>query len=225
MISPVKVLLVDDHRMFRTGLRALVEREPGMTVVGEAADGRAAIDMVKNLAPDVVVMDLRMPELNGIDATRMVLAARPQTKVIALSASADERSTAEMLRAGASGYIVKVAAYEELIGAIKAVVNDKVCFKPSVVARIVNEASEHSGVGFNGSGGRNTDTAFGLLSLREREVLQLIAEGKATKEVAAALRVSVKTVETHRRNLMGKLHLDSVAELTKYAIREGLTSV
>jgi DNA-binding NarL/FixJ family response regulator len=224
MTSPVKVLLVDDHRMFRTGLRALVETEPGLTVVGEAADGRAAIEMVKNLAPDVVVMDLRMPELNGIDATRMVLAARPQTKVIALSASADERSTTEMLRAGASGYLVKVAAYEELIGAIKAVVNDRVCFKPSVVARIVNEANEN-GVGFSAGGGRSADTVFGVLSLREREVLQLIAEGKATKEVAAALRVSVKTVETHRRNLMGKLHLDSVAELTKYAIREGLTSV
>ena len=224
MISEVKVLLVDDHRIFRTGLRALVEREPGMTVVGEAADGRTAIEMVKNLAPDIVVMDLRMPELNGIDATRMVLAARPQTKVIALSASADERSTAEMLRAGASGYLVKAAAYEELVGAIKAVVNDKVCFKPSVVPRIVSEASEN-GAGFSSAGRRNTDTAFGVLSLREREVLQLIAEGKATKEVAAALRVSVKTVETHRRNLMGKLHLDSVAELTKYAIREGLTSV
>jgi DNA-binding NarL/FixJ family response regulator len=214
MNGVVKLILVDDHEIVRAGLRALLSREPDLVVVGEATNGRAAIEQVKQLSPDVVVMDLSMPELNGIDATRQVLGSHPGVKVIGLTASADDRMTIEMLRAGASGHLTKASAFEELVTAIRSVVGGDVYFSPSVVSRIARD-----------NGDAVPHSLFERLSAREREVLQLIAEGKATKEVAALLRVSVKTAETHRRNLMEKLHVDSVAELTKYAIREGLTSV
>jgi two-component system response regulator NreC len=213
MNADVKLLLVDDHEIVRAGLRTLLQREPDFEVVGEATNGRAAIERVKSLAPDVVVMDVSMPELNGIDATRQVLAAQPGVKVIGLSASADERMTIEMVRAGAAGHLTKSSAFDELAAAIRTVVKGNVYFSPSVAMQIATDGGDSA-----------AHTAFERLSSREREVLQLIAEGKATKEVAALLRVSVKTAETHRRNLMEKLHVDSVAELTKYAIREGLTT-
>jgi len=214
MDPEVKILLVDDHGMFRSGLRALLRDEKGFLVVGEASNGREAIDLVKALAPDVVVMDLRMPNLNGIDTTRQAIALKPGLKVIGLSASADERSAMEMLRAGAVGHVAKDSAYEELVTAIRCVIKNQVYYSPSIIAHMAQE-----------TGGDGMVTCFSRLSPREREVLQLIAEGKSTKEVAANLTVSVKTAETHRRNLMEKLHVDSVAELTKYAIREGLTGV
>jgi DNA-binding NarL/FixJ family response regulator len=212
MNAEVKLLLVDDHEIIRAGLRTLLEREADFRVVGEATNGRSAIERVRELSPDVVVMDISMPELNGIDATRQVLANCPGTKVIGLSASADGHMTSELLRAGASGHLTKSSAFEELVQAIRAVLKGHPYFSPEVVTRI---ASEPTG---------RVQPVFDRLSTREREVLQLIAEGKATKEVAAMLSVSVKTAETHRRNLMEKLHVDSVAELTKYAIREGLTT-
>jgi DNA-binding NarL/FixJ family response regulator len=217
MDSEVKILLVDDHGMFRSGLRALLRDEKGFSVVGEASNGREAIELVKALAPDVVVMDLRMPNLNGIDTTRQVIGLRPGLKVIGLSASADERSTMEMLRAGAVGHVAKESAYEELVTAIRSVIKNQVYYSPSIISQMAQESGP---VGEHGMA-----TCFSRLSPREREVLQLIAEGKSTKEVAASLSVSVKTAETHRRNLMEKLRVDSVAELTKYAIREGLTGV
>ena len=213
MNSAVRLLLVDDHEIVRAGLRTLLERESDFEIVGEATNGRTAVERVRELAPHVVVMDVSMPELNGIDATRQVVAADPDVKVIGLSASVDDRMTMEMLRAGAAGHVTKSSAFEELVTAIRTVVKGNVYFSPSLVMRIAADSAE----GFPHS-------AFDKLSSREREVLQLIAEGKATKEVAAMLSVSVKTAETHRRNLMEKLHVDSVAELTKYAIREGLTS-
>jgi len=208
-----KILLVDDHEIIRTGLRTLVQREPDLAVVGEASEGRMAVRQVHELAPDIVVMDLTMPHLNGIDATRQAVSARPSIKVIGLSASGDDRMIVEMLRAGAVGYVNKTSAAAELIDAIRTVLKGSFYFSPDIIARIAADNDEHP------------DSAFDRLSPREREVLQLIAEGKATKEVAAMLRVSIKTAETHRRNLMDKLHIDSVADLTKYAIREGLTSV
>jgi DNA-binding NarL/FixJ family response regulator len=214
MNSVVRLILVDDHEIVRAGLRTLLSREPDLAVVGEATNGRTAVERVKELSPDVVVMDVSMPELNGIDATRQVLGAHPGVKVIGLTASADDTMTIEMLRAGASGHLTKASAFEELVAAIRAVIKGNVYFSPFVVSRLAND---------NGDTWRHSP--FERLSGREREVLQLIAEGKATKEVAALLSVSVKTAETHRRNLMEKLHVDSVAELTKYAIREGLTSV
>jgi DNA-binding NarL/FixJ family response regulator len=211
-METVKVLLVDDHEIIRTGLRTLLQREQDMVVVGEAPDGRAAVQQILELSPDVVVMDLTMPHLNGIDATRQAIAARPHVKVIGLSASGDDRMVVEMLRAGAFGHVNKTAAASELINAIRTVLKGSFYFSPDIVARIAADNGGHA------------HSAFDRLSPREREVLQLISEGKATKEVAAMLRVSIKTAETHRRNLMDKLHVDSVAELTKYAIREGLTS-
>lgn len=210
------VLLVDDHRILREGLRALLAREKDFTVVGEANDGRSAVQMVIERAPDVVVMDLSMPNLNGIEATRQIIAANPEVKVIGLSALGDERSTTEMLRAGARGYILKDVAFEELVAAIHTVMQNRVYLSSAVAGVVV---SDH----LHGKSS-DRDGAYCALSPREREVLQLIAEGKSTKEVAASLSVSIKTAETHRRNLMEKLQRGSVAELTKYAIREGITS-
>jgi len=213
----VKILLVDDHDMVRSGLRVLLEKEPGLRVVGEASDGRKAVKMVHELSVDVVVMDLRLPDLNGIEAARQTIAARPGIKVIGLSGVGDERSAVEMLRAGASGYVVKDSAFEELVTAIDTVMKGDVFISPSVAGLFLGD--------YLNRGDRAKDSAFSVLSPREREVLQLIAEGKATKQVAAQLSVSVKTAETHRRNLMEKLNVDNVAELTKYAIREGLTGL
>jgi DNA-binding NarL/FixJ family response regulator len=213
----VKILIVDDHAMMRSGLRALLQGRPGYEVVGEASDGRQAVKMVGSLSPDVVVMDLRMPDLNGIEAARQTIAASPGVRVIGLSGNSDERATVDMLRAGASAYVLKDSAFDELVTAIDTVMKGKVYLSPAVTGALVDNHIR--------GGGASHDDAFSTLSSREREVLQLIAEGKATKEVAARLDVSIKTAETHRRNLMLKLEVDSVAELTKYAIREGLTSV
>ncbi len=194
----------------------LLEREAGVTVVGEAANGRAAVDRMKALSPDVVVMDMSMPDLNGIDATRQVMAANSRAKVIGLSASTDDRFAIEMLRAGGVGFVHKVAAYEELLTAIRTVMKDKVYFSPAVIAHVAKGPAADSG---------NGQSVFSALSQRKREVLQLISEGRPTKQIATELGVSVKTAETHRRNVMAKLKIESVAELTKYAIREGLTRV
>jgi DNA-binding NarL/FixJ family response regulator len=216
--GPVKILLVDDHHMVRAGLRALFQNESDIEVVGEAADGRSALAMVRDLSPDVVVMDLCMPNLNGIDAARQILSLKPATKVIGLSAMREERTIAELLRAGGVGFIAKESAFEDLVTAVRTVIRGHVYFSPDVINRVVESP------GSGGKDGQKLESAFRVLSPREREVLQLIAEGKATKEVAAALDISIKTAETHRRNLMEKLQVDSVAKLTKYAIREGLTS-
>jgi DNA-binding NarL/FixJ family response regulator len=212
----VRVLLVDDHVMIRSGLRALLAADDNLEIVGEANEGRTAVQMVRELSPDVVVMDLRMPDMNGIDATRQVLSAKIEARVIGLSANTDRHSVVEMLRAGARGYVLKESAFEELSTAIRAVMKNKVYLSPAITDLVVEEVLNGDGEGVS---------VFGVLSAREREVLQLISEGKATKEIAGVLGVSVKTAETHRRNLMEKLHVDSVAELTKYAIREGITSL
>jgi two-component system response regulator NreC len=213
----ISVLLVDDHRMIREGLRAMLSVEQGVEVTGEAEDGRQAVRMAAELRPDVVVMDVRMPDLNGVDATRQVLAALPTTRVVALSADADPRSAAEMLRAGATGYVVKDSAFDQLATAVRAAARGESYLSPKVEATVIEE--------FARGGTAGPRSAFQTLSPREREILQLMAEGQATKQIAATLHVSVKTVETHRRNLMEKLRIDSVAEATKYAIREGLTAV
>jgi DNA-binding NarL/FixJ family response regulator len=208
-----RIMVADDHQILRQGLVALLGSQPDMTVVGQASDGREAVSLARDRSPDVVVMDVAMPNLNGIDATRQVLASVPSAKVIVLSAHGHQRMIAESLRAGASGYVPKDSAMEELVEAIRTVMAGERYLGPkvaSVLATEYLEAEPRSGH---------------ALTPREREVLQLIAEGKATKEAAAALGVSVKTVETHRRSMMEKLALFSVAELTKYAIREGLTTV
>jgi DNA-binding NarL/FixJ family response regulator len=213
-----RILLVDDHKIMRQGLKSLLAREPDMEVIGEADDGRAGLEMARELRPDVVLMDISMPGLNGIDATRRMLDIKPSIKVLALTAHSDRNMVREILKAGAMGYIVKDSAVEELVQAVHTAIDGRVYLSPRIAGLVV--------VGFvdeNGNGG--APGVFSRLTAREREVLQLMAEGKATKEVARALSVSVKTAETHRRAIMQKLDLHSVAELTKYAVREGLTSI
>ena len=210
------ILLVDDHQVMRQGLRQLLLQEVDFQVVGEAGDGRSAVQLAAQNHPDVVVMDLTMPGLNGIEATRQILAKAPAAKVIALSAHSDHRMVAETLKAGAMGYTLKDSAFEELVLAIRTVRSGKLYLSPRLVGSVVDHYVRRDG---------EEHGAFAKLTPREREVLQLMAEGKSTKEVASGLSVSTKTVETHRRQIMEKLDMHSVAELTKYAIREGLTSL
>jgi DNA-binding NarL/FixJ family response regulator len=212
-----RILLADDHRILRQGLRAMLAGERDFEVLAEAEDGRTAVEMAERLLPHVVVMDIGMPGLNGIEATRQITERVPSVRVIALSAYADRRLIAEVLKAGASGYLLKESAFDELAEAIRTAAAKKVYLSPRIAAELVDDyvrMSKDPG-----------PSVFESLSPREREVLQLIAEGQSTKEVARILKVSVKTVETHRRQLMNKLELFSVAELTRYAIREGLVSL
>lgn len=211
----LRVVLVDDHRMFREALRPLLAQTPGFEIVGEAGDGQQAIELCAQLAPDVVIMDVSMPGLNGLEATRRLLAERPRTRVVVLSMHADRRFVAETLRAGAAAYVLKDAGFAELVRALQAVAEGRTYLSEPVRQLVVQE--------YVAGLQREDRSAFSLLSAREREVLQLVAEGVSTKEIGDRLAVSVKTVETHRRQIMEKLDLHSVAELTKYAIREGLT--
>jgi DNA-binding NarL/FixJ family response regulator len=211
----VTILLVDDHRMVREGLRLVLDQEPELKVAGEAADGREALRLAEQLQPDIVVMDIGMPGLNGMEATRKILEKSPHARVIALSTYSDKRYVLGMLEAGASGYVVKSAAAEELVRAIQQVVRGAKYLSPDLADPALPKQLERM-PSPDAAGGR-------ILGPREREVLQLIAEGKTSKEVAANLYISVKTVDMHRQNIMNKLNLHSVAELTKYAIREGLT--
>jgi len=213
----IRLVLADDHAMMRQGLKALIAKEEDMQIVGEAADGKTTVGLVRKTAPNVVMMDVSMPDLNGIEATRKIVAANPNVKVIALSGHANQHFVREMFAAGASAYVLKNTAYEELARAIRDVVRGRK-YLSSGVARGVLDAYVQL------TQPLADKAAFVVLTGREREVLQMIAEGRSTKEIAAEFGVSVKTIETHRRNIMQKLNLNSVAELTKYAIREGLTS-
>jgi DNA-binding NarL/FixJ family response regulator len=213
----VRLILADDHKIMREGLRALLARQKEIEVIAEAESGRGVVELCAQLHPDVVVIDISMPDLNGIDATRQIVRDDPQVKVIALSMHSDKKYVKEMLSAGACGYLLKDSAFEELGAAIATVLKNKTYLSPQITDTVVKDY-----VSENAPSGSVASTA---LSTREREVLQLIAEGKATREIAAALYVSVKTVETHRKQIMDKLGLNSIAELTKYAIREGLTSI
>ena len=217
-MSKIRLLLVDDHEVVRTGLRMLLESRPDMQIIGEAANGEQAIEMTQALKPDVVVMDISMPDLNGIEATRQITAANPKIRVLALSMYSDPRYVTEMLRAGAAGYLLKDAADEELIRAINTVARLQTYLSPGVAGAVVQKHIRGQTSGEDGS-------AFSILSAREREVLQLLAEGQSTKDIATALSRSVKTVETHRQNIMLKLGLHNLPELTKYAVREGLTGL
>jgi DNA-binding NarL/FixJ family response regulator len=213
----IKVLLADDHKIVRDGLRTLLEKNSDIVVAGEAEDGREALQMAQKLLPDVVVMDIAMPDLNGIEATRQILADRSTVRIIALSMHSDKRFVSEMLKAGASAYLLKDCAFEELITAIRTVMKGKIYLSPEIAGVVIGDYIKKDT--------KADSSVFSLLSDREREVLQLMAEGKTTREVASYLHVSVKTVETHRTNIMTKLDIHSIAELTKYAIREGLTTL
>lgn len=214
----IRLLLADDHRLMRQGLKALILEESGMEVVGEAENGKDVVALAAKLRPHIVIMDVAMPGLNGIEATRQIVSANPQTKVIALSGHDTTQFVREMLSAGASAYLLKKRAYEELIQAIREVMKGRKFLSPDVAQGVVDAYVQLSSLS-------NEKPAFTVLTDREREVLQRLAEGHATKETADALSVSVKTVETHRRNIMEKLNLHSVAELTKYAVREGITGL
>ena len=213
----IRVLLADDHKIVRQGLRGLLEKQEDVEVVGEAEDGRTTLKLVEQVAPDIVIMDVSMPDLNGIEATRQIAAKYPSVKVIGLSMYADRRFIKGMLNAGASGYLPKDCAFEELVKAVRAAVANQTYLSPAIADIVVREYLTRS---------EKTDsTVFSMLTSREREVLQLLAEGRSTSEIARRLSVSVKTVETHRQRIMTKLNIHSLAELIKYAIREGLTSL
>jgi DNA-binding NarL/FixJ family response regulator len=213
----IKVLLADDHEIVREGLRALIEKQPNMEVVAEAENGRTAVELAKKLSPDVIIMDVAMPDLNGIEATRQIVAKAPSIKVIALSMHSDRRFVVEMLRAGASGYLLKDCAFEELFNAIRAVVINRIYLSPKISDIVARD--------FIRLFPKTEFSVFSVLTPRQHQVLQLLSEGKNTKQIAFHLQVSAKTVETYRLQIMDKLDIHSIAELTKYAIREGLTTL
>jgi DNA-binding NarL/FixJ family response regulator len=213
----IKVLLVDDHAIIREGLRSLLKTQPGLEVIADTDDGRKALDLVRELIPNVVVMDITMPRLNGIEATRQIIAEFPDVKVIALSIYSKRRFVADMLSAGATGYILKECLFDELVQAIKTVAAGGRYLSPRVNDVIIDDYVKRLS--------SNADSPFEILKAREREVLQLLAEGKSTKQIALELHVSTKTIEANRRQIMEKLDIHSVAELTKYAVREGLTTL
>jgi DNA-binding NarL/FixJ family response regulator len=216
-MTKVSVLLVDDHKIMRAGLRSLLENTANVSVVAEAEDGRQAVQLASQLRPDLVIMDISMPKLNGMEATRQIMAELPDTKIIALSMHSDKRFLVEMFQAGAVGYLLKDCAAEELEQAIKTVVGRKCYLSPEIAGVLLEDYMDR----FQS---KPADAAS-VLTAREREVLQLIAEGWSTKNIAEHLYISIKTAESHRRKIMKKLDLHTVADLTKYAIKEGLTSL
>ena len=216
-MKKLRILLADDHIVMRTGLRALLERQHNLEVVGETENGREAIDLVASLRPDVVVMDVGMPVLNGIEAAKTIVSQNPTTAGVILSMHSDESYVMRALKAGARAYLLKESAAADLIGAIQAVSQNKSFFSPKV-SRILSEdyvrVLKQKGA---------VDT-YDLLTGREREILQLLAEGKVNKEVAATLNISPYTVETHRSHILQKLNLHNPAELVLYAVRKGIIS-
>jgi DNA-binding NarL/FixJ family response regulator len=211
-----RILLVDDHDLMREGLRAILEKEPDLEVVGEAASGHEAVRQAAELAPDVVIMDVAMKDLNGVEATRQIKAQDAKVNVVALSSYSDRRYVTAILRAGACAYVLKANAYRELRRAIQAALVGK-GFLSEELAGIVVDAVRSSGA--------SEASAYEILGAREREVLQLLGEGWTSPQIGARLHIATSTVETHRRNIMRKLNLRSVADLTRYAIREGIVSV
>jgi two-component system NarL family response regulator len=211
----IRILLVDDHQMFRDGLRSILASKEGVEVVGEAGDGSVAVEMAAALTPDVVIMDIGMHGLNGVEATRRIKANDPGAQVVALSTHSDKRYVLSMLEAGASGYVLKTAAVDEMCRAVQAVVEGKRYLSPEITGVVV-DAHLHAPA----QPGAPSPSPLGT---REREILQLLAEGQSSPEIARRLNIATSTVETHRRNIMRKLDAHSIAELTKFAVREGLT--
>ncbi len=213
----IRILLADDHKILRKGLRELLEREPQLEVIAEAEDGRTAVQLSQKLAPDVVLMDISMQDLNGIEATRQIVGNNSNAKVIVLSMHSGQKYVAEVFRAGASGYLLKDCDFSEVFAAIRAVISNETYVCPQIATIMRNDYLQRML--------QSEISIASALTPREREVLQLMAEGKSTKEIAFSFNLSVKTVEVHRQRIMEKLNIHSIAELTKYAIREGLTSL
>ena len=213
----IRIMLADDHKIVRTSLGNLLEKEKEFEIVGEADNGRETVRLARELLPDVVIMDIGMPELNGIEATKQIIKASDNIKIIALSMHSDRMFITGMFKAGASGYLLKDCAFDELVDAINNVMSGKIYLSKDVTAIVVDELLQ----------ALLKDNPEGTVNLsdREKEVLQLIAEGKSTKEIADALFLSIKTIESHRKNIMAKLNIYTVPELTKYAVRMGLTSL
>jgi two-component system response regulator NreC len=210
----LRILVADDHQILREGLVTILEKA-GLTVVGEAGDGRTTVRLARELKPNVVIIDIAMPELNGIEATRQIVEEVPGVKIIALSMLADKHFVRGMLQAGASGYLLKHCASQELVQAIRAVQNRQVYLSPGITEMVVDDFKSATG----------DTSAFSVLTPREREILQLYAEGKISREIAETLHLSLKTVEAYRRQIMEKMNFKSFADLIKYAIRERLTSL
>ena len=213
----IQILLVDDQKIMREGLRAILNQRDDFDVSGEARDGHEALQLAQELQPDVVVMDITLPEMNGIEATRRITQVCPTTRVVALSVHADKRYISNMIQAGAAAYVLKDSAGEDLVRAVDSVHQNKHYLSPEITGPVLDA--------WQSKRPSDVTSAYTELGPREREVLQLLAEGNTSKEIAQSLSVSVKTVESHRRNIGNKLDLHSIAELTKYAVREGLTSL
>jgi DNA-binding NarL/FixJ family response regulator len=213
----IRILLADDHKITRQGLRSLIDENDDMEVLAEAENGRDAIELARKLNPDVIIMDVSMPDLNGVEATRQIIQDNHDVRVIALSMHSDTLFVSEMLKSGASGYLLKDCAFQELEQAIRTVTDGKAYLSPSISGVVVEDYLHRLS--------KADMSTSEVLTDREREVLQLIAEGQSTKQVALKLHISAKTVETHRRQIMNKLDMHTVAELTKYAIRKGLTAL
>jgi DNA-binding NarL/FixJ family response regulator len=217
MIMAIRILIADDHGVIRRAVGCMLSSEAGMELVGEAQDGKVAVQLARELKPDIILMDVDMPNLNGIEATRQIVHELPNVRVIGFSPRLDRRTVREMLKAGASGYVPKQSDSQELVTAIRTVASNQT-YLSSIVAGIVVEGCINPSTW-------DENSAYSVLTARGREVLQLIAEGKSTKAIANLLHVSTKTVEWHRKQIMNKLGIQSIAGLVKCAIREGLTSV
>lgn len=214
-IKKITVLLVDDHRILREGIRSLLEKEPDIEVVAEASEGGEAVAKAQQLSPDLVLMDITMPGMNGLEATRQIKALKPGVKVLILTMHESNQYISQFLRSGASGYVLKDTAAQELVGAIRAVNQGDAFLYPSIARMLLEEYLQKV------QNGEESGSYDGLTD-REREVLRMVAEGKTNKEIADDLSLSVRTVQAHRANLMGKLHMHDRTELVRYAIRKGL---
>lgn len=213
----MRIIIVDDHGIVREGLKSLLQNQPEMEVVGEGQDGQVAVELVKELLPDIVIMDMSMPNLNGIEATRLILQHSPYTKVVILSMHSDRHIVKETLEAGASAYVVKSNIFEEMLRALETVTEGGRYLSPRITDVVIDD--------YVGKSIEGETTKIPKLASRERQMVQLLAEGKTIKEIASILHLSPKTADSNRRQIMNKLGFSSVAELTKYALREGLTSL